>query len=204
MMVAKYAVIIIVSFILGSVNLSILISQGLGGDVRSHGSGNAGATNMARTYGLGAGLAAMAGDMLKTVAAMLLGCWMLGDWGLACAGAACMLGHCFPLLYRFRGGKGISAGGAIAFAIDWRVGLVVLGVFLLGAFLSKKVSLGSVLAALAITAASLLFGVSTPRLLLAIFAMTLAIWQHRENIKRLIAGTEPDFRAKGAKGPAKD
>lgn len=199
MLIAKYILIAVVSYILGSVNLSILISQGLGGDVRRHGSGNAGATNMARTYGLGAGLAAMAGDMLKAVAAILLGWWMLGDWGLFCAGAACMLGHCFPLLYRFRGGKGISTGGAIAFGIDWRVGLAVVAVFLLGAFSSKKVSLGSILAALTITVASIIFRVSTPRLLLAIFSMTLAIYQHRENIKRLIAGTEPDFRAKGTK-----
>lgn len=197
MLIAKYVVVLIVSFVIGSVNLSILISQGMGGDVRSHGSGNAGATNMARTYGLWAGLAAMAGDMIKAVAAMLVGWWLLGEWGLFCAGAACMLGHCFPVLYLFRGGKGISVGGAIAFAIDWRVGLVVVGVFLIGAFSSKKVSLGSILAALAITVASIAFHVSTPRLLLAIFAMTLAVFRHRENIKRLIAGTEPDFRAKG-------
>ena len=199
MLVLKYIVLFAVAYVLGSVNLSILISQGMGGDVRSHGSGNAGATNMARTYGIWAGLAAMAGDMVKAVAAMLLGWWLLGDWGLACAGAACILGHCVPLLYTFRGGKGISVGGVIAFAVDWRVGLVVVGVFLLGAFSSKKVSLGSVLAALAITAASIVFRVSTPRLLLAIFSMTLAIWQHRENIKRLLAGTEPDFKAKKVK-----
>lgn len=199
MLILKYLVLTAVCYVLGSVNLSILISQGMGGDVRSHGSGNAGATNMARTYGLWAGLLAMAGDMLKTVAAMLIGWWLLGDWGLFCAGASCMLGHCFPLLYTFRGGKGISAGGAIAFAIDWRVGLAVVAVFLIGAFSSKKVSLGSVLAALAITVAAILFKVSTPRLLLAIFGMMLAIFQHRGNIKRLIEGTEPDFKAKSMK-----
>lgn len=199
LLAAKYIVLFIVSYVVGSVNLSILISQGLGGDVREQGSGNAGATNMARTYGIWAGLAAMAGDMAKAVAAMLLGWWLLGDWGLACSGAACITGHCFPLLYRFRGGKGISTGGAIAFAVDWRVGLVVVGVFLVGAFSSKKVSLGSVLAALAILIASILFRVSTPRLLLALYSMALALFQHRGNIKRLIAGTEPDFRAKGMK-----
>ena len=196
---AKFIVLFAVSYVLGSVNLSILISQGLGGDVREQGSGNAGATNMARAYGIWAGLLAMAGDMVKAVAAMLIGWWLLGDWGLFCSGAACIAGHCFPLLYTFRGGKGISVGGAIAFAIDWRVGLVVVGVFLIGAFSSKKVSLGSVLAALAVTVAAILFRVSTPRLLLAIFAMSLALFQHRENIKRLLAGTEPDFKAKKLK-----
>ena len=196
---AKFIVLFAVSYVLGSVNLSILISQGLGGDVREQGSGNAGATNMARAYGIWAGLLAMAGDMVKAVAAMLIGWWLLGDWGLFCSGAACIAGHCFPLLYTFRGGKGIAVGGAIAFAIDWRVGLVVVGVFLIGAFSSKKVSLGSVLAALAVTVAAILFRVSTPRLLLAIFAMSLALFQHRENIKRLLAGTEPDFKAKKLK-----
>ena len=199
MLILKYIVLFAVCYVLGSVNLSILISQGMGGDVRSHGSGNAGATNMARTYGLWAGLAAMAGDMLKAVAAMLIGWWLLGDWGLACAGAACILGHCFPVLYLFRGGKGISVGGAIAFAIDWRVGLVVVGVFLLGAFSSKKVSLGSVLAALAITVAAIAFHVSTPRLILSIFCACLAVARHSANIKRLAAGTEPDFKAGGGK-----
>ena len=99
------------------------------------------------------------------------------------------------MLHNFKGGKGVSVGGALAFGVDWRVGLAVVGAFLLGALLSKKVSVGSLCGALAITAAALIFGVSTPKLLLSILSMALVIFRHRANIERLIAGTEPDFKA---------
>ncbi len=192
----KYLLVVIVGYLLGSVSVSVLLSRGvLGGDVRTKGSGNAGATNMARVYGIKAGVLTLAGDMLKALLAMGLGSLLLGDAGIAAGGIACILGHCFPVFHQFKGGKGISVGAAIGLAIDWRVFLFIIGVFLLAAFLSKKVSLGSVCAAVAVTVASLLFHVSTPKLILAIFGMVLAIFQHRENIKRLINGTEADFKA---------
>jgi len=192
----RFVLVILVGYALGSLNISILMSKTLGGDVRKKGSGNAGATNMARVYGLGAGLATMALDMLKAALAMLLGQKLLGDWGILAGGGACIIGHCFPAFHHFKGGKGISVGGMIAFWIDWRVGLVVVGVFALGAVLSKKVSVGSILAALAIFAAALLFGVSLPRILLAGLGMAVALFQHRGNMKRLQEGTEPDFKPK--------
>ena len=99
-------------------------------------------------------------------------------------------------MHDFRGGKGVAVGGITSLLVDWRVGCAVFGSFIVFALLSKKVSLGSICGAIAITAAALLVHVSTPRLLLSIFAMCLVIYQHRENIKRLIKGTEPDFRAK--------
>lgn len=191
----KYILVILAGYLLGSLSMSILMSKGLGGDVRRHGSGNAGATNMARVYGIGAGLLTLAADMVKATAAMLLGWLLLGDWGLMAGGAACIIGHCFPVFHHFKGGKGVSVGGAIALMIDWRVGLAVFGSFAVFALLSKKVSLGSVCGALAITVAALLVHVSTPRLILAIISMAIVIFQHRSNIKRLIAGTEPDFKA---------
>jgi len=99
------------------------------------------------------------------------------------------------VLHNFRGGKGVSAGAAIALAVGWQVFLMVVGSFLVAALLSKKVSLGSICGCLAITAGALIFQVSTPRLILSVVGMCLVIFQHRENIKRLINGTEPDFRA---------
>ena len=85
--------------------------------------------------------------------------------------------------------------GVIGFGVDWRVGLCVVGAFLLGALLSKKVSFGSMMGAITITVSTLLLGLSAPRIMLAVFSMTLVIWRHRSNIKRLLAGTEPDFKA---------
>ena len=195
-MIWKCLAIFLCSYVLGSLSLSIIVSKGLfGGDIRAKGSGNAGATNMARVFGWGAGLITLGGDALKAVICMIVGNWILGDIGLAFAGAGCIFGHCFPVLHDFKGGKGVSVGGAVAFGVDWRVGLAVVGSFLLVALLSKKVSLGSLCGALAITASSLLVGVSEPKLALAIFSMALVIVRHRPNIQRLLAGTEPDFKA---------
>ena len=195
-MILKTLAIFAVSYVIGSLSLSIIVSGGLfGKDIRSFGSGNAGATNMARVFGWTAGLLTLAGDAAKAIIPMLIANKLAGDVGLALAGLGCILGHCFPVLHGFKGGKGVSVGGALAFGIDWRVGLAVVGSFLLGALLSKKVSVGSICGALAITISSLIFGMSAPKLVLAVVSMTLVILRHRPNIKRLIAGTEPDFRA---------
>jgi glycerol-3-phosphate acyltransferase PlsY len=192
----KYLACFALSYVIGSLSLSIIVSGGLfGKDIRSFGSGNAGATNMARVFGWSAGILTLLGDAAKAVLCMVLGNLWLGDMGLSLAAFGCILGHCYPVLHDFKGGKGVSVGGAIAFGIDWRVGLAVVGAFLLGALLSKKVSVGSICGAVAITVASLVFGVSTPKLVLAILCMLLAIYRHKANIERLIAGTEPDFKA---------
>ena len=191
----KYIFICVGGYLLGSVSISIILSRMLGVDVRKKGSGNAGATNMARSFGLVAGFATLAGDFLKAVIVMYVGWRLCGDWGVMAGGIACITGHCFPIFYDFRGGKGISVGAAIGLAIDWRVFVGIVIVFLIAAFLSKKVSLGSVCAAVAVIILSIVFAVPLPRLLLAIYAAVLAIFQHRANIRRLSEGEEPDFRA---------
>ena len=196
MVILKAAAILVAGYLLGSLSASILLSRtAWGGDVRGHGSGNAGATNMARVYGLGAGFVTLGCDMLKAIAATWLGSLLLGDAGLAIGGVACMAGHCFPVFHEFKGGKGISVGAALGLMIDWRVFLAIILVFLIVAFLSRKVSLGSLAASVAITVFSLIFAVSTPKLILAIIAMCIAVFQHRGNIRRLLQGTEPDFKA---------
>lgn len=203
MEIYKYILVASAGYLLGSLSMSIILSRAvLGEDVRRKGSGNAGATNMARVYGLKAGALTLGGDVLKASLSMLIGWLLLGDVGLALGGIASLVGHCFPVYYNFRGGKGVSVGAAVALAIDWRVFLSIVLVFALAAFLSKKVSLGSVCAAVAISITSLIFQVSKPKLILAVFGMLLVVFQHRENIKRLINGTEPDF--KPAKPPVKD
>lgn len=203
MEIYKYILVAFAGYMLGSLSMSIVLSRTvLGEDVRRKGSGNAGATNMARVYGLKAGVLTLGGDVLKASLSMLIGWLLLGDVGLALGGIASLVGHCFPVYYNFRGGKGVSVGAAVALAIDWRVFLSVVLVFALAAFLSKKVSLGSVCAAVTISIASLIFQVSAARLILAVFGMLLVVFQHRENIKRLINGTEPDF--KPAKPQIKD
>lgn len=184
------------SYLLGSVSFSIAISKGKSrGDIRNLGSGNAGATNMARIYGMASGAATLALDLCKALVCTAVGGRLLGDVGVAVAGLSCMIGHCFPIYYHFKGGKGISVGVGLSIAIDWRVLLVCAVAFFAAALTSKKVSLGSVCAAVAITVSSVFFAVGTPKIVLAACAMTLALFQHRSNIRRLLDGTEPDFKA---------
>jgi len=201
----KVLLAVIAGYLLGSLSFSIMLSKGfLGGDVRGKGSGNAGATNMARVYGMLAGVATLLGDAVKAAVAMLIGHLLMADVGLALAGMSCLLGHCFPVFHGFKGGKGVSVGAAVGFAIDWRVGLLVLLSFLVVALISKKVSLGSICGALAITVGSLIFAVSLPKLLLAVGGMILVIARHKENIGRLIKGTEPNFKPGSRKKQAEN
>ena len=186
----------VAGYLLGSLSFSIIIScLFLGRDIRKHGSGNAGATNMTRVFGWVAGVATLAFDVMKALAAMLIGRRLLGDAGVCLGGMAAMLGHCFPLFHHFKGGKGIATGAAIGFMIDWRVGVSIVVAFLIGALISKKVSIGSIAAAVTIIPATWIFAPRPSMIALSVFASVLAITRHHENIKRLRAGAEPDFRA---------
>lgn len=200
MIVLKYILTAVCAYFFGSVSVSILLSRSvMNADVRAHGSGNAGATNMARVFGLRMGAMTLAGDMLKAALAMLLGFALLGERGMCVAGALCLVGHCYPALHEFRGGKGVSVGTAVFLAADWRVLAVAVVFFALAALLSRKVSLGSLAAAVSGFAAAAYLALPLPRLLLVAFTMLLVILRHRENIIRLVRGTEPDFTLGSAK-----
>lgn len=193
----KYIVIVLIAYLLGSFCASVPLSKRVcGGDVREKGSGNAGATNMARVYGMSAGIITFALDALKTVAAMLIGQYLGGDVGKAIAGAACIFGHCFPVYFSFRGGKGVSVGAALGFMTSPLVFAVIAVVFFAVAVSSRKVSLGSVCAAAALPIAAFLTNAGVPMLCMCVFSAALVIFMHRGNIKRLISGTEADFHAK--------
>lgn len=195
-LIIKYIIASVLSYFIGSFSASIFLSKNLlGDDVRTEGSGNAGATNMARVFGMSFGIVTLLCDFIKALLAVWLSRRLIGDWGLLVGGAFCLIGHCFPVFYQFKGGKGISAGAAVALAIDWRVFLLVVLAFALGAVFSRKVSVGSVLAAIAIVPASFIAGAELPGLLLAFFGMVFVTWRHKDNILRVANGTEPDFKA---------
>ena len=170
------------------------ISWALSARIRRKGSGNAGATNAARVFGLKAGLVTLALDMAKTVAAMLIGKALAGVTGEAISGAFCIIGHCFPLYFGFRGGKGVSVGAGLGLMAGLYVFGVIIAVFALTAGLSRKVSLGSMLAALTLPIASVVFGAEPELITMNAFSAALVIVMHRENIRRLINGTEADFK----------
>ena len=108
MEVLKYLLVIVAGYLLGSISVSVCLSVGMGRDVRKEGSGNAGATNMARVFGMKAGVITLLGDMVKAALAVLLGYLLLGDMGLMAGGIACIVGHCFPVFHQFKGGKEIG------------------------------------------------------------------------------------------------
>ena len=190
-----WIVVLVAGYVLGSLSFSIILSKVLGRDIRKEGSGNAGATNMTRVFGWAAGVSTLAFDFLKAFAAMKLGQALLGDVGICLGGIASMTGHCFPVFHDFKGGKGIATGAAVGLMIDWRVFVCIVAVFLLVSVLTKKVSLGSISAAVVIVPATLIIARTGPMLALAVYGMVLAICRHAQNIRRLLNGTEPDFRA---------
>ena len=198
MVVFKSLMLAVISYALGSVSASILISRTrMGGDIRKYGSGNAGATNMARVYGMSNGVLTLMADFFKALIATILGAYLLGDMGVLIGGMACLLGHCFPVFYHFKGGKGVSVGAALGLAVHWKALLVLIIVFFTVALMTKKVSAGSVCAAVALIVTGFVLHVSSPKLAICILAPLLVIWQHRSNIRRLLNGTEPDFRPAG-------
>ena len=193
----RYVLIAVLGYLLGSISSSVLISNAFfHADVRSAGSGNAGATNMARVFGMKSGILVFLCDGLKTAAAVTAGMMLGGEVGLAVAGAACNIGHCYPVFFRFRGGKGVSVGAVLVFVIDWRVGLCLLAVFVLLFLWKHIVSLCSVTAGALLPVCSLLFGLSLPRCILAVITGLLILFQHRSNIRRLLRGEESRFSPK--------
>ena len=181
-------------YFLGNHNGAICVSHMLHDDVREHGSGNAGLTNFIRNYGASRSILVILIDVLKAVLACLLGGLMFPEYPIAgkvLGGVCVMLGHDFPALSGFRGGKGILSGWFIAWVIDWRVGLLIAIVFFAAYLTTQYVSLGSVLSAAAF---GIGFVVLHPYDILVVigtvFMSLLTIYQHRENIVRLIKGTE--------------
>ncbi len=183
-------------YFLGNHNGAICVSAMLHDDVRNHGSGNAGLTNFIRNYGASRSVLVILIDVCKAVLACWLGRAMLTPYDLALEGAVLggvcvMVGHDFPALMGFRGGKGILSGWFIAWMIDWRVGLMIFIVFAGAYLLTQYVSLGSVLAAATFGIGFGIFYYDNPWVLAGTFFMSgLTIFQHRGNIRRLFKGQE--------------
>ena len=197
-----------VAYLLGCFNGAVIVSKYiLRDDVRRHGSGNAGLTNFYRTFGGALTFAVILCDVLKMAAAVWAGQLLLRYWGGGFwarestmflyakywAGLFCLLGHMFPCMFRFRGGKGILSGGTLAILVDWRIALVVWGGFLLLFLLTRYVSLGSVFAGVSFPFLSWYCYPDPVVVILAFCAGGLVVWKHRENIQRLVQGKERRF-----------
>ena len=202
----------VAAYLLGCFNGAVIVSKYiLRDDVRTHGSGNAGLTNFYRTFGGPLTGVVILTDVLKAVLAVLVSRWLMfhgftifisaasttafyDTLAKYWAGVFCLLGHMFPVMFRFKGGKGILSGGTIAIMIDWRVALVVWGGFLVLSVLTRYVSLGSCWAGLSFPFATWFVYQNYVILLLGILCGGLVLWQHRGNIRRLLNGTESKFQ----------
>ncbi len=187
---------LITGYLSGSINPAIILSKAKGKDVRTMGSGNAGATNMLRNYGKSSALVVMICDILKCVVAIIvagiIAKLLIHEFavtGKIFAAAGCILGHNFPLYFGFKGGKGVVVSATSIFMLDWKIGLIVLACFIIVFVLSRFVSLGSVLSA-CVAVVSAMFLSSDEVFCFIAFAAVLTIIRHRTNIVRLIKGTE--------------
>ena len=191
-----------IAYGLGGINGAIVASWVLHNkDVRNYGSHNAGLTNYFRTFGAAGVVVVIGIDIVKAVIAVLIGRALLGIVGAPVvgklfAGFCLILGHMFPAFHRFKGGKGALCGEVLAFMVDWRVGLLMLVVFVLVIIFTRYVSLGSMLAALSFPILLWSFNYGTLEGILALLCALLVIVKHAENIVRLIGGTESKLNFK--------
>lgn len=186
---------VILGYLIGSINSALLIGGIKGIDIRTKGSGNAGATNAVRVLGKKTGILVFFGDFIKGIIACFIG-WLLHKNQIY-AGVFAVIGHVFPLYYGFKGGKGVSTILGTLLFLDWRIFLIAGAWMLLFIGITKIVSV-STLSGLVL--ATVLFGVfhkTEYELIIGVLVLTvLSFVKHRENIKRLLNGTENKFGKK--------
>lgn len=216
-LVVKYLAIAIIAYLLGAIPFGLIIGRSMAHvDIREHGSGNIGATNVFRTLGTRLGLLTGILDLSKAATAVLLAMFIIGNDVLVVAGhdihvqvaqtlaaISAMVGHSWSVYIKFKGGKGVACfiGGLLV--INWAVALIGLAVGIIIALTTRYVSLGSMLMAvcvLLVLVALALLAVSAPvYIVYGLLAAGLIVFQHRSNIVRLNAGTELKLGDKGAK-----
>ena len=188
---------VLAGYFLGNLNGAVIMSRLLDHkDVRDQGSGNAGLTNFLRMYGPSSAIAVIAIDVIKALTACFIGKLLLNPYGyelegVLIGGLSVNIGHDFPALLGFRGGKGVLCGVTAAFAADWRCGLVTIAIFAVILCFTHYVSLGSILGSLSFV---ILFPIlhwgQTPAVIMGVILPLLIIFMHRSNIGRLLTGTE--------------
>lgn len=214
---------VLLSYALGSVSFAVLISKGISHrDVRKYGSGNAGATNVVRTVGLGAGIATFFLDFAKGAVSAAVGgvafsalgkeaglTWLTFELGALFCGAICQIGHIYPLFFDFRGGKGVATTSGILLVADWRYLVIVLIAFLIPFLLTRIISFGSLVAAASLPFAALGIHLAEKTrswngwlsVLLCLLMAFAVILRHRENLVRLLKGEEKPIKPRKKENP---
>lgn len=208
--VIKFALVVLVSYLLGSLNFSIIFSKGVvKKDIRESGSGNAGATNMLRTYGKKFALLTMLGDIIKVAIAIIITLLIFGSpikylfasptdptelqqimFYKQFAGFFCVVGHIFPVFFKFKGGKGVAACTGMVIMVDWRIALILFVIFVIIVAISKWISLGSITIAILYPVLLYVFYKNIIVTLIALIFAVMVVVAHRQNIKRILNKTE--------------
>lgn len=205
---------VVASYLIGSINTSIILSKAKKNDIRTHGSGNAGATNALRVMGKAAAAIVVIGDAAKAFIAVGVAALIGNKLGIYApqtlvlkylAVTFVVIGHDFPLYFGFRGGKGIVTSVAIIFALDWRLGIMVLGTGVFCIVLTRFVSLGSIVGCVIFPLFCYAVYMGEPMsyekmvILPAVFLGALGVIRHKGNIKKLMSGTERKIGEKSQK-----
>lgn len=208
---ATYIVVTIIAYLLGSISFSVIISKKMAGfDVREKGSGNAGSTNVLRTVGKKAAILTLICDCLKGIVAILIAVLASKivkgtDAGLLVqlAGVAVVIGHTFPIFFKFKGGKGVATSLGVLLIINWQIGLICLVFALTLMALTRFVSLGSVSAAILFPILTIFiqenYIVPGNYIIFGVVLAAIVVFNHRANVKRLLTGTENKLSFKKSK-----
>ncbi|MFO7548402.1 MAG: glycerol-3-phosphate 1-O-acyltransferase PlsY [Acidimicrobiia bacterium] len=190
------------AYLIGSVDFAVIVARAKGVDIHAVGSGNPGASNVARSIGRGAAATVLVGDLLKGVIAAAMG-WMAGagapdpvDEPLAlAAGFLAVLGHCYPVFHRFRGGRGVATSGGVLLFVVPIAGLVAAGLWAIVVKLTRVAAIASLTVAVAAVPLAIWQGVTLPGLWWLLAMCGLVVIRHIPNIRRMIRGTEHEVSA---------
>lgn len=183
-----FVLVIIIAYFLGNISPSILLGRARGVDIKKEGSGNAGTTNALRVLGKKAAVITLIIDIGKGFAAVQIGCLLSGAQAAMFCALAAFIGHIWPLLFRFKGGKGVAVAFGTILAINWQLALIALGIVALTVLITRMVSMGSVIAAVSFPIIS--YFLEKDFFWFGIVMALIMLYAHRSNIKRIIHGEE--------------
>ena len=194
------ALAIVAAYIVGSIDFAVIVGRMHGVDIHNVGSGNPGASNVLRSLGRVPAAMVLLGDTLKGVVGAAMGMIASGtgdplvEWAFL-AGFAAVIGHCYPVFHRFRGGKGVATGLGVLFFTMPIVGLIVVTTWIVLVKLTKTASISSLIVVLASIPLALWQGVRGMSLVWLLATVVLVIWRHKGNIQRVVRGSEQKVEA---------
>ena len=189
-MILRYIICAAAAYLLGSISFGILLTKNSGHDIRKEGSGNTGASNALRVFGLRTGLVTFICDILKAVIAVLLGKALAGEYGGMLAGLFVIIGHNWPLFFGFKGGKGISCSCAVVLLNFPGPGAIAIAICIAAIAITRYISVGSMLLLISYAVILCVTRPFWPHGVWAIVLAVMAVARHHGNIRRLLNGTE--------------